>query len=112
MSPTVIIVGSTFMVVGLVTLVLLSLLLSRKDAAVAERLEEIRQRRGPEMPRLAIDASKQEESVWQAFARKAGGTVPVTARERSRYGTMLRHAGIRRHGALPSSSSLTTALPR
>src|SRR3990172_1637946 len=97
MSPLVIIVGSTFIIVALVTLVLLSLLLEKKNV-IEIRLEELRAAAQGEAE--AIDISKRQGPGWQKTASALSEMAPVTAGQKFKYRRMLMHAGFRGEGAV------------
>ena len=97
MSPLVIIVGSTFIIVALVTLVLLSLLLEKKNV-IEIRLEELRAAAQGEAE--AIDISKRQGPGWQKTASALSEMAPVTAGQKFKYRRMLMYAGFRSEGAV------------
>jgi tight adherence protein C len=92
MSPLIIIVASTFLVVAVITLMLLSLLTSKKSI-VEVRLEELRGIKTSDVD--IIDTTKQEEAAWQKTATAVGASVPVSQKTLFKYRRQLIHAGFR-----------------
>ncbi|MGA2192875.1 MAG: type II secretion system F family protein [Nitrospirota bacterium] len=97
MSPLAIIVGGTFLVVGLVSLVLLSLVTSRKGV-VLERLDDLR--KGNSREAEGLDISRREEPAWQKAALAISSAVPLSEKNKYRYRINLAHAGFRKSSAL------------
>ncbi len=99
MSTMLIVIGGTFVCVGIVTYLLMSLFAPKKTV-VERRLEELATARGTREAGVVVDTSKKEEAGILKTVGAVSTALPVSTRTQSKYKKMLIQAGYREPSAL------------